>query len=261
VGTVLYHFTVVDSTNVCAAKLLSQNRLKPGTIVLTDHQTAGQGQIGRDWHSAPGLNLCLSCVLYPKIHPQQQFQISMAVALAVRETVAAICKERAVCIKWPNDVYVGDLKIAGILIQNAIQGNGITSSIAGIGLNVNEVDFPEHLPNPTSLKVERYRSLMMNIPTDGHLRNRELEIHAVLDMLVGNLTTRTLQIGKDGSQLYEAYQEVLYLRNIPSRFRLSNETETMEGRILRVDPQGQLVIQWLNGTLAKFQHREIEFVV
>jgi len=257
VGTVLYHFAVVDSTNACAAKLLSQIRLKPGTIVLTDHQTAGRGQIGRDWHSAPGLNLCLSCVLYPEIHPRQQFQISMAVALAVRETVAAICGESAVYIKWPNDVYVGDLKIAGILIQNAIQGNGITSSIAGIGINVNEVDFPGHLPNPTSLRMERYRSAMMEIPAD----SQELEINAVLDTLVGNLTTRTLQIGRDGSKLFDAYQEVLYRRNVPSRFRLSNETETLEGRILRVNMQGQLVIQWLNGTLAKFQRREIEFML
>ena len=172
IGTVIYHFRVLDSTNTYALKLLSQIRPKAGTLISADYQTTGRGQMGRDWHSAPGLNLCLSCILYPETNAQNQFAISMAVALAVRDTVADFINQERVKIKWPNDIYVGDKKIAGILIQTSIHGNVIIYCVAGIGLNVNETDFPAELPNPTSLKLETTETLDRDLP-DG---SQELSI-------------------------------------------------------------------------------------
>jgi len=254
IGTVLYHFPVLDSTNACAARLLSKIRLKPGTMITADYQTAGRGQIHRGWHSAPGLNLCLSCILYPDIRPHEQFQISMVVSLAVQELVAELCKNKPVTIKWPNDIYVGDKKIAGILIQNSIKGTEITSCIAGIGLNVNETDFPPELPNPTSLKLES---------TESHYRHLQLDdsidINAVCEALTEKLNHRLTFLQSRTIQLQNDYQQVLYRQGTLSCFKLS-QNDRRTGTIQSVDDLGRLQILWETGEPGAYQHGEIEYV-
>lgn len=255
IGDTRYHFPVLDSTNAWAAKLLSKIRPKAGTLILADHQTAGRGQIGREWYSDPGLNLLCSCILYPELNSQEQFQVSMAVALAVRDTVATFCSDKDVWVKWPNDIYVHDRKIAGILIQNTLQSNTITSCIAGIGLNVNESDFPASLPNPTSLLLETEHSDDLVSPAHW------IDLPTVLDHLVARLTERVTEIGASGNPLSDGYQRVLYRRNIPAHFKLPDTEHTRKGTILHCDEQGRLVLQWEDGSMGTFQHREIEFVI
>lgn len=127
-----------------------------GTVVVTDRQTAGRGQRGNSWEAQPGANLTFSLLLRPQAIPAaRQFELSMIVALevaaCVRRALAGAPVAPQVCVKWPNDIYVGDRKIAGILIENSLSGSGIERSIAGIGLNVNQRRFLSDAPNPTSI--------------------------------------------------------------------------------------------------------------
>lgn len=127
-----------------------------GTVVVTDRQTAGRGQRGNSWEAQPGANLTFSLLLRPQAIPAaRQFELSMIVALevagCVRRAIAPAADAPQVCVKWPNDIYVGDRKIAGILIENSLSGSGIERSIAGIGLNVNQRRFLSDAPNPTSI--------------------------------------------------------------------------------------------------------------
>jgi BirA family transcriptional regulator, biotin operon repressor / biotin---[acetyl-CoA-carboxylase] ligase len=248
-GLVTYHFPVIDSTNAVALKLLSEFRPKQGTIVWADDQTAGRGQIGRTWHSAPGLNLCISIILYPNIRPQDQFFLSMAAALAVRDTILHFSPGARTTVKWPNDVYVDDLKIAGILIQNAIQGNKISSCIVGIGINVNETAFPAHLPNPTSLQC--LNGVMNDIP-----------VYEVADMLISSLSVRLAYVKEDTFiRLSEEYHQVLHRKDVSTSFYLPAKETSFEGRIRRVDDHGRLVIEDVAGRFIPFQFREIEFLI
>lgn len=127
-----------------------------GTVVVTDRQTAGRGQRGNSWEAEPGANLTFSLLLRPQAIPAaRQFELSVIVALevaaCVRRALAGTPNAPRVCVKWPNDIYVGDRKIAGILIENSLSGSGIERSIAGIGLNVNQRIFVSDAPNPTSI--------------------------------------------------------------------------------------------------------------
>lgn len=246
IGAEILHFATLDSTNDHALRLLSENRPNHGTIISTDHQTAGRGQIGRGWHSAPGLNLSLSYILYPAIKPQDQFQISMAVAVAVSGTVSQHCGADRVRIKWPNDIYVDDRKIAGILIQNSIQGNQITACVAGIGLNVNETDFPPELPNPTSLRLELGKDSL-------------LDLVSIRNLLSTHLQKRFELLGQH-TVLLTQYHDMLYRKDVISSFRLPGVEQIQSGMITGVDPQGRLIVRWDKGTLGVYQHREIELL-
>lgn len=246
IGAEILHFATLDSTNDHALRLLSVNRPKHGTIISTDYQTSGRGQIGRGWHSGPGLNLCLSYILYPAIKAYEQFQISMAVALGVSDTVSQQCGADRVRIKWPNDIYVDEKKIAGILIQNSIQATQITACVAGIGLNVNETDFPPELTNPTSLKLE----LGSNTLLDLVLIRNQLSTH---------LQKRLEQLGKN-TLLQAQYQAMLYHKDVLSSFRLPDNEQLQSGMIAGVDPLGRLIVHWVTGKKGVYQHREIELV-
>jgi BirA family biotin operon repressor/biotin-[acetyl-CoA-carboxylase] ligase len=146
-----------DSTNRYLNDLAKQNILKEGTVVVTQHQTAGRGQRGNSWVSEAGKNLTFSALLYPAFLPlSQQFLLSEAVALSVCDALNALLEHstlpRAFRIKWPNDIYYQNRKIAGILIENELTGAKIERSIIGIGLNINQEQFSGNLPNPISLK-------------------------------------------------------------------------------------------------------------
>ena len=138
-----------DSTNNRAA----ESRYGAGDVVIAERQEAGRGQRGNSWSSTPGENLTFSVVLRPDFLPaERQFRISKAVALAVADTIAEAGLRPA--IKWPNDIYIGDRKVTGILIENDLMGPYLSRSVIGIGLNVNQTRFDPALPNPTSLAAE-----------------------------------------------------------------------------------------------------------
>lgn len=122
-----------------------------GTVVVTNCQTAGRGQRGNSWEAEPGKNLTFSLLLRPGIAASQQFELSMLVSLAIVEVLDRYIAPLKAKIKWPNDIYVGDRKICGILIENTLCDAAIERSIAGIGINVNQREFVSDAPNPVSL--------------------------------------------------------------------------------------------------------------
>lgn len=140
-----------SSTNT-ELKLLQQNNPLPeGSVVMTEFQTHGRGQMGNSWYSGRSKNLLLSFLLYPYgVKPRDQFIISRIASLAIKRLLDRYLQN--VTIKWPNDIYWNNKKIAGILIENSLSGQHIDYTIVGIGLNVNEDEFPHHLPNPISMK-------------------------------------------------------------------------------------------------------------
>jgi len=141
IGANHIHIPELDSTNRFAMDLVRSEKPSEGTVVSTDFQTAGRGQQGKSWQSSRSMNLNSSVVLYPGfLSSGDQFLLNMAVALAVCEAVAELCG--AICsLKWPNDVYFGNKKIAGILIENTWAGSRWQAAIVGIGLNVNQQEF------------------------------------------------------------------------------------------------------------------------
>ncbi len=142
----------VDSTNrFLVEKAKCCDALPNGFVVAAEYQTAGKGQGTNRWEAEAHKNLLFSLLLKPDgVQASEQFIISQIVALSLRATVEEFlsCK---VSMKWPNDIYVGDKKIAGILIENRLQGAQITQSVVGIGLNVNQRVFVSDAPNPVSM--------------------------------------------------------------------------------------------------------------
>ena len=140
-----------SSTNTEMKLLLKKKLLPEGSAVLADFQIRGRGQAGNSWYSGRGKNLLVSFLLYPhNVKARDQFIISRIVSLAIKRVLDKYL--RHVTIKWPNDIYWNNKKIAGILIENSLSGQHIDYTIIGIGLNVNESEFPKQLPNPVSIK-------------------------------------------------------------------------------------------------------------
>ena len=142
----IVHIDETDSTN----RWLKDHG--EGTMVVaTDYQTAGKGCGSNAWESERGKNLTFSMLIHPDgIAAREQFRITEVVSVALCRTLQPYIYNK-VEIKWPNDIYVGDRKLCGILIENRLQGNVIVDCIIGIGLNVNQRVFLSDAPNPVSM--------------------------------------------------------------------------------------------------------------
>ncbi len=151
IGSTIICLKETDSTNNEALQLLRNNEAVNGMLIIAEKQTAGRGQRGNKWQSKAGENLTMSLILLPQNMPiQHQFYLNMGVALGIKKSILPILDER-LKLKWANDIYYGEKKLGGILIENAVQRNLIAHSVIGIGLNVNQQIFDKNLPNPISL--------------------------------------------------------------------------------------------------------------
>ena len=244
IGTEIIRFGELPSTNTYCTKLLKDAIPEEGTLVFTDFQTAGKGQKGNTWNSQAGKNLLFSVILYPdSVRPEEQFFISMAVSLALCEMNDRYLPGLA-RIKWPNDIYLKDDKIAGILIENSLSGERIESCIAGIGLNINQVNFPASLKNPTSLKL---------------LTGKETDRDECLQYLMKCLDRRYKELlYGDRMLLRKDYIERLYRINELHRF--SSAGGPFTGKIKDVSLSGQLIIEDENGNAKEFSFKEVEFI-
>jgi BirA family biotin operon repressor/biotin-[acetyl-CoA-carboxylase] ligase len=142
-GRKIYTFESIDSTNNCA-RALAECDAAEGTVVVAEHQTAGKGRLGRSWTSSRGENLMFSVVLRPDVGAGSVNLLSLLSAVAVADGVEQITGVGAEC-KWPNDLLAGGRKLAGILLEGSLSGSELDYVIAGIGLNVNQTDFPPEI--------------------------------------------------------------------------------------------------------------------
>lgn len=232
-----------DSTQLYAQYLLSKTTPSEGTCVVTDYQSAGRGQIGRFWHSEAGKNLLVSYIFYPTfLDAGHIFMLNIVTSLAITDLSAELGVDAR--IKWPNDIYVGERKLAGILIQNTFSGHHLKSSIIGMGINVNETDFPLELPNPVSLK------LCTGLNND---------VADVLLRINFHLEARYLQLRDgDNEKMRSLYHRLLYRRDEISFFK-NKDHFVFKGIIKEVDITGCIHIQTQKG-LEFFQFREITFL-
>ncbi len=232
-----------ESTNLYLKGMLLKEKLVEGTTVVADFQTGGRGQMGNTWFSSKGENLLFSMLIHPpKVEAREQFIISRIASLAVKNTLGRFAED--IRIKWPNDIYWRDRKITGMLIENDIEGRYITNSVIGIGMNVNEQNFPVELPNPVSLRQ-----------VTGLLHNRDLllavfrrEFFAYYD---------TVQKG------YAKSIEEEYMRNL-YRGEGHHWYEDRGGRFMAsieaVLPSGHLVLRAKDGGVRTYTFKEVAFV-
>ena len=237
----IYRFDTLGSSNDEACK----SQYVEGDIILAERQTAGRGQRGHTWESREGENLTFSLLLEPQfLPPSEQFLISECVALGVCDALMHYGIEAQ--IKWTNDIYIGDRKLAGILIEHKLQGSALARTVAGIGLNVNQKAFSDDLPNPISM---------------AQATGREFDREEVLQTVATSLMARYEQLREGGAnelqadyhqRLYRLGQEHCYALPDGSRFR---------GIIRGVEPTGALRIENERGELLSFLFKEVEFVI
>jgi len=178
----------LGSTNSYAEQQISEGKIIEPCCIMATCQSAGKGQGSNKWVSEAGKNLTFSMVCFPDFLPaEKQYFLNKAVALSVFELISELVPDKSVSIKWPNDIYVGDHKIAGILIQAAIQKDRMKYAIIGIGINVNQEKFPEHLPNPTSIIQHTKTKTDLNVAL-----KRFLEIYQIrYEMIMNNRIAET----------------------------------------------------------------------
>jgi BirA family transcriptional regulator, biotin operon repressor / biotin---[acetyl-CoA-carboxylase] ligase len=234
-----------DSTNRIAQDLVIKNKATEGCVVITGCQTQGRGQRGNTWEAAPNQNVTLSVVLHPGfLAIGQQFYLNICTSLAVLDLVQGFLPAHAadIKVKWPNDIYYGNKKLGGILIENTIRGKLLQHAILGIGLNINQISFAH--PGAVSWQM---------------ITGKPYSLRAVVEGLLEKLEARYLALrqGKWES-LKREYLQQLYRYQQEHFFRV--EHQTVAGTILGIDAHGQLGVQ-IGGKVRYFDFKEIAFVL
>lgn len=250
-------YSSIDSTNLQAERELQS--ADEGTVWIADYQTSGRGQRGNVWESAKGANLMFTILLRPVFLPaQEQFLISQITALAIVNYL--IDKGLDAKIKWPNDIYVGDRKICGILIAHTVAGANLSASIIGVGLNINQTRFDSDAPNPTSMILEKnglppgdYKGLD---PFDrkSELAQVLIKLMELYDLLESGAT----------EQIKAMYLKNMYRINGYYKFRnLSGrgEEDIFEAKILGPDSYGCLILERRDGSQEHFSFQEIRYIL
>ena len=232
----------VNSTNSYLKELIATNDKElEGLVVVAENQVLGRGQKGTVWESENGKNLTLSIFLKPNVMVLNQFIISKVISLGIVSFLKDLGLNN-LKIKWPNDIYCNNKKIAGILIENSLKGNKINRSVVGIGLNVNQLNFQSE-NGPTSIAKE--------------LKNDKQNLTELLDGLLFFIdkTYINLKLGKE-TEINTNYLDNLYWINEFRSFRKGNHL--IEGSILGVDQIGKLQIK-INNKIETFGLKEISF--
>lgn len=247
-----------DSTNSHLLRMLEKEELFEGTVVITNKQKSGRGQRGATWESEEDKNLTFSILLYPIfISPAEQFILNKAVSLGVVEFVYSCLASpippnshwdgeglrKDVRIKWPNDIYVGDKKIAGILIENIVLGNHLQRAVVGIGININQEKFSSQIPNPTSLKM---------------ITGKEFNLEKCFWQLCSCIEKRYLQLKSNHIEKIDAdYRDLLYRLGMWSFFRYKGEM--LKARITGITKNGKLILETEKKEVLECDFKEVNF--
>lgn len=235
-----------ESTNTRMKAMASQ--LPSGSVIYTPCQTAGRGQKGNTWESEPGKNLAFSFLLKPpNLAANEQFYISEACSLAVLDTLSAFADGFA--IKWPNDIYHGDNKICGILIENALFDKCIGYSIIGIGININQERFVSDAPNPISLKNITGRDHDLQ----GLLVNVCQRIEDLCDFSQATSTSLAAMHSRFMAHLYRADGK-MHPWELPDGTRF-------DATISGIAPDGILTLTDASGASRSFAFKEVKHVI
>lgn len=220
------------------------------TVYITDRQTAGRGQRGNSWESEDGKNLTFTLSLHPTwMSASHQFELSMLVSTGIVNALRAYGDEPAkYSVKWPNDIYYGDKKICGILIENSLTDGCIERSLVGIGLNVNQKTFVGDAPNPTSLCL---------------ITEIELDRRAVLDNVVNSILDMVEQYSQDPEvdELTALYNSMLWRKDNRAHQWKDASGHSFRATLDRVDPDGRLWLVKEDGETRSYLFKEVSAVL
>ena len=228
------YISTTYSTNTLLKELLAKGEWPEGERFLyTSFQTAGRGQAGNGWESEEGKNLLCSILLPPN---KNLYFLNIAIGVALLRVIG-----EDFTIKWPNDIYFGDKKVAGILIENAIIGNEIKYSIAGIGLNVNQTTFVSDAPNPVSLK---------------QIRGQEYDIERLMNHL---FETVQRVLNESEQEVWAYYKSHLYRRE--GFWPFEDKDGPFEAAIKDVLPTGEIVLEDKKGQERIYHFKQVRYVI
>ena len=243
------------STSTLLRELYSDNLPHLFTI-RTDFQTAGRGQAGNTWESEDGKNLLFSTLMrYPNLPAAQQWRLSMLVAVTLHEVLNLHLPGNDLTIKWPNDIYYGDNKLVGILIENILQGANIAYSIAGVGVNVNQTEWRSNAPNPISMK---------------QITGKEWDVNALLEEWI---TAVHKWENCPTEEIKRTYMQHLYRQTgwhkyierevdiVPTNIAHATEVEGFLAEVVDINEQGLLVLRTSNGETNSYHFKQIRFVL
>ena len=240
----VFRFQSLDSTNSKLYEFMGNKHLTEFSAVIASEQTAGRGQIGNSWESEKDKNLTFSIVLYPHfLKIQKQFRITQMITTAITDVLCDLIPD--ISIKWPNDIYAGDKKIAGILIENSLSGPTISTTIVGIGLNVNQEVFISNAPNPTSM------SLLTGVTYD---------LDVIFSQIRQAMVFRYIQWMEHGIRLIKKdYFKRLY-RN-EGYYLFSDANGRFKAKIYNIQESGHLLLIDISGNHRAYAFKEVSFVM
>ena len=258
------YISSTNSTNTLMQQMLAKGEWQEGErFIRAGYQTAGRGQTGNGWESEEGKNLLCSILIdHRKVKDSRPFFLNVLVSVAMHRMVNSQFSilNSQLTIKWPNDIYWQDKKIAGILIENAILGNELKYSIAGIGLNVNQTVFVSNAPNPVSLK---------------QITGADTDVETLMQSLMKEIEALEQMSAED---VWTYYREHLYRKEGFWRFieREVSLAPTMNyspslgerdgerfflARIADILPDGEIVLQDQQGKERKYHFKQVRYVI
>lgn len=242
-----WHNTI-DSTNSEALRVFKES--DDFTVIASKYQTVGRGQRGTSWESESGKNLTFTLILKPdSIRADRQFVIAQIIAIGIKNYL----KNRGVKakIKWPNDIYVGDKKVCGILIEHFLSGDTLSGSVVGVGLNLNQDQFTSSAPNPVSMKI---------------LLNKEFDMEEELEALVGYIYDIYFPFISYSSnsainKLDVDYHNSLYRLDEFHRYQETPSGEIINARITGIDNNACLLLEKEDGTTKRYSFKEVKYIL
>ena len=238
------HLEQIDSTNAYLQRQQSECDIR-NWVVSADEQTAGKGMGSNGWESEVGKNLTFSLAVDMGFLPaEQQFLLSETVALGIIEVLDKVLPAENLSIKWPNDIYFENHKLAGILINSTIKANMMDVSIIGIGLNVNQTQFQDWPTHPISLK---------------QITGKKYDLQPLLEQIAEHILIKVEQLKASPAAIEQNYLKRLY------RYRTWAEYE-VGGKILRlfmtgIDAFGRLLLADEDNNSYCFDIKEIRFLI
>jgi BirA family biotin operon repressor/biotin-[acetyl-CoA-carboxylase] ligase len=243
-GPRLIHLTETESTNEFLQRRTETEEIPSGSIVLADFQTAGRGQTGNSWESEAGKNLTFSILLRPiEVPANRPFVISEMVSLSVKYTLDKYIPD--VSVKWPNDIYYQNKKIAGILIENAIMRGKISQSVMGIGININQTEFCSDIPNAISL---------------ARITGKLYDLMAVLDDFRRIYAKQRVRIDNlCFDSIHRDYLHAVYRKD--GYFEYADENGIFEAEIKDIEPTGHLILERIDGVRSRYTFKEVAYII
>lgn len=244
--TIVYVDEAASTNSLLASRI---SGFEHGSALAAHSQTAGRGQRGNSWESEPGKNLTFSVLLCPAaITASRQFELSQIVSLALVKVLREKLHSDEVYVKWPNDIYYKDKKLAGILIENALSGPRIKHSIVGIGLNVNQQTFESNAPNPVS---------MTNITGETY------ELDSLLETIIRRIVEDfdAYEQNPDPIKLAAHYRYMLWRGEGFWLYRDNATGREFKARIAAISPTGHLTLAHDSGAFKTYSFKEIDFVL